>query len=730
MWGCVVLVCFFLLNNASALWEAHARCPIICTCRLEHLTETPIHRFMQNNKNRPIHGEIQSIELNDVIPDESLETEIFHDKPIVRSATCILQTETVPTTLIQSLPMDIEMLTLIQGYKSGNKTIKLSDMLQFKQLLSVELLGPQLFNNETSSHLFCEIDKPLTDLKYLSLERILIKNSKNQIQNFVKEVSEEEMTFEYTQKFDSNSPLLTIVQQGTNEEVLPYTKYKKNEEYARVPLFFGFKNLNLLRITSCELNVVHWEMFDGLLNLEYLILENNNLHFIPPFAFYGTANLKTLSLSHNNLLDIQITDLAGLLELAYLDLSFNNFSQLSELSLPPFPKLKLANFANNPITVVFPNTFEVMNTTDSLIIGSDDMELRLIKNSFLGLDSLKILTLKNLHIKSFKKELLSGMPDMQELIVTGNITELEFDAFTEVFKLVKLILSNCKIQNISMDSFVGLRQLEYLDLSKNDLEYLPPNVFDDLTSIKELYLNDNKFIELPHYIFAKIHPKLLRLNKNPWHCSCKMSEWKPMIINKLKRKTIKQCDRSLDKGVNCNSENRVYFKYVYDNKIAPKCASPVQYENWSVFQVMRRLLKCRDYKPKLRKHYRNATRDNYHNISEETSSSIKTNLDNYESKRVNNLEGMNTTVHKPNISKIYHEENQISSSENNNIIPSIHSFEEADLSVLNPLDISYNQPNLKLSTITNKIPHIHKRRRIHRIRKHHYVSKRARVNKS
>ncbi|KAL3289913.1 hypothetical protein HHI36_023298 [Cryptolaemus montrouzieri] len=382
MWGCVVLLCLILLQNTVALWEADARCPKICTCRLEHLTETPIYRFMQNNKNRPIHGEIQSIELNDVIPEESLETEIFQDKPIVRSATCILQTETVPIELIESLPKDIETLTIIQGYKSGNKTIKLSGLLQFKQLLSIELLGPQLFHNRTNSHLFCEIDKPLPDLKYLSLERILIKNSKSQIQNFVREVNEDEMTFEYTQKFDSNAHVLTMVQQGTNEEILPYDKYKMHEEYARVPLFFGFKNLNLLRITSCELNIVHWEMFDGLQNLEYLLLEKNNLHFIPPFAFYGTPNVKTLSLSHNNLLDIQITDLAGLLELAYLDLSFNNFSQLSELSLPPFPKLKLANFANNPITVIFPNTFEVMNTTDSLIIGSDDMELRLMKNSF------------------------------------------------------------------------------------------------------------------------------------------------------------------------------------------------------------------------------------------------------------------------------------------------------------------------------------------------------------
>ncbi|XP_045481421.1 leucine-rich repeat-containing protein 15-like [Harmonia axyridis] len=600
MWVYVLFGCLFVPQNVVALWGANTGCPSICTCKLEHLTETPIHRFMQTHKNRPKQGEILSVELNDVIPEDSLDSDIFQEKTIVRSATCILQTETVPAQLIKNLPDDIETLTLIQGYESGNKTIKLGDLLQFKQLVSLELLGPQLFQHG-NSHLFCEIDKPLPDLKYFSLERILIQNSKKQLQNFVKEVNEEEMTFEYTQKFDSNAHPLTLIQEGTNEEILPYSKYKTRKEYARVPLFFGFKNLNLLRIKSCELNVVHWEMFEGLQNLEYLILEENNLHFIPPFAFYGTPNLKTLSLSHNSLLDIQITDLAGLLELSYLDLSFNNFSQLSELSLPPFPNLKLANFANNPITVIFPNTFEVMNTTDSLIIGSDDMELSLLKNSFLGLEVLKILELKNLHVKLFKRELLSGMPNLKELVLTGNITELEFDSFLEVYQLNKLILSNCQIQNISMDTFVGLEELEYLDLSNNKLEYLPPNVFDELTSLKELYLNDNKLVELPRDVFARIHPKLLRLNKNPWHCSCQMSEWKPMIVNKLKRKTMKHCDRSMDKGIGCVTDNQIYFKYVYDNKIAPKCATPLQYANWSVFQVMRRLLKCPAYKPKLRK---------------------------------------------------------------------------------------------------------------------------------
>ncbi|CAH0562420.1 unnamed protein product [Brassicogethes aeneus] len=597
------LIYFCLLvfiNKSKALWDKDTDCPHICTCRLEHLSETAIYRFMQKDKeSQP--GVIGSVENNDVFYEESLDAELFEDKSIVKSATCILQTETDPLQLLEKIPKDIETLTLIQGYESGNKSIKFSYLSEFKQLLSLELLGPNVdVKKSNQSYLICEIDMTIDYLKFLNLERILIEKSKVQLQKFLKEYKDEEVTFAYVVKLDDESHPLTFIQKD-NEPVLPYEKISKSDlnEY---PLFLGFKSLFFLRISNCELNNVYWEMFDGLSNLEYLILERNNLKFIPAFAFYGTPSLKTLSLAHNNLLDIQLTDLAGLLELQYLDLSYNNFSQLSELSLPPFPKLKLANFGNNPISVIFPNTFEVMNTTDSLVIGSDDMPLSLTMNSFLGLNLLKKLTLRNIALPILKRELLVGMPNLLELIFTGNISKLDFDAFVEVYNLELLVLNDCKITNVSMDAFMGLLKLQYLDLSSNQLDHLPSGVFDKLSNLKELYLNGNKFQFLPREIFSRIHPKLIRLNENPWHCSCQMSDWKPMIANKIKQKVFKPCYANHDKGLLCTYDNKFMFKYVYDNKVAPKCVEPKQFQNWSVFLAMRKLLKCKEFKPRFKKH--------------------------------------------------------------------------------------------------------------------------------
>ncbi|XP_076261421.1 uncharacterized protein LOC143197118 [Rhynchophorus ferrugineus] len=587
-------------------WERDINCPIICTCQLQHLTETAIYRFMQKEKNKP---NADVVEYNEVLYDESMDTieilEEAHRSIIVRSATCILQTETDPFELIDSLSSNLESLTIIQGYESGNKSIKFSWLNRFERLISLELIGPNVFHKHANNHLLCQIDLSLEHLNYLNLERVLVQNSKEQMQSFFNIFNKSEnLTFEYVQKIEGDSHVLTIVQKNNyDEDIVPYEVFKEQRKNnGEVPLFIGFKKLLLLRINNCELSNIYWEMFDGLNELQYLLLENNNLRFIPAFAFYGTPNLKTLSLAHNKLLDIEISDLAGLLELEYLDLTYNNFTQLSELSFPPFPKLKLANFGNNPISIIFPNTFDIMNTTDSMIIGSEDMPLALLPNSFAGLHLLHSLTINNINVEILKRDYFLGMPQLRHLTLTGNISRIEFDAFQEVPKLTNLVLSNCRIIHISMDAFMGLSRLRYLDLSKNELETLPSGVFDQLDNIRELYLNGNKFVQLPRDIFSKINPRLLRLNDNPWHCSCEMSEWKPIIANRIKQKTLKSCDFMNDKGIGCaNMENRFEYKYVYDTRIGPKCAKPERFKNWSVFHAMRRNLKCPDYKPKLKK---------------------------------------------------------------------------------------------------------------------------------
>lgn len=524
-----------------------------------------------------------------VLNDDDIQFD--ENNPLLRVATCSLQAETNIEQFILTLPQSIQALSLIQSFESGNKTLRTSYVEHFNELLILELQGSELMRTDTlENKLTIEIDTAIITLQYLNLDKVEIKNSNLRQIKYEDEKQDEDI--EIMLKSES------VIEKEEQPEILPYYKYKEIQKDLESPLLTGFTNLILARINACNLQNIHWEMFSGLQNLKYLMLERNNLKFIPSFAFYGTPNLMILSLAWNNLLNIQITDLAGLLELEYLDLSHNNFSQLSELSFPPFPKLKLADFRDNPITAVFPNTFDIMNRTDSIILGGEHSRLQLLPNSFLGLNKLMRLTIHNVDVPVLKQMLFTGMPVLKELVVTGNVNKIEFDAFLEIRRLETLILSKCNITTISMDSFYGLQYLTVLDLSKNQLKYLPPKIFDEQKNLKELLLNGNQLTELPKGVFDKIPAKLIRLNDNPWHCTCEMLEWNPMVTNKVKQRLATACNMEHDKGINCVADKM--YAYRYENRVAPKCQTPNKVKNNDVFQAMK-ILRCKNPKLKYKK---------------------------------------------------------------------------------------------------------------------------------
>lgn len=387
---------------------------------------------------------------------------------------------------------------------------------------------------------------------------------------------------------------IQFVQYKKEAEIVPYSVYRKQVEQAGFSTFTGLQNLVFLRAFHCHIKEVNWEMFMGLDNLKYLSLESNEIPFINDFSFYGTPNLKHLTISHNKILSIYCTALAGLLELEILDLSYNNISHLSELSLPPLPKLISLDFHHNPLEVVLPHTFLVMNNTQNLFLGGKLATLEIRHNSFLGLRKLKKLSLTGLYLEILEREYFMGMHGLRHLRIEGTIFELSFDAFAETPKLQELIMKHCSIKKISMDAFYGLYSLMYLDLSHNELEMLPPSLFDQQKSLKEVILSHNKLTTLPESLFTYVPAKLIRLDKNPWHCTCAMNEWQPSQINKIKEKTFDRshCQTRYDKGSTCKM--RYMYQYKYDQSVSPYCATPSRFSGWSVFYLLRKHLRCQD----------------------------------------------------------------------------------------------------------------------------------------
>lgn len=330
-------------------------------------------------------------------------------------------------------------------------------------------------------------------------------------------------------------------------------------------------------------------MFNGLKRLRRLSLERNGLRFIPDHAFHGCPHLRSLSLARNDILNLFYRGLAGLTKLKRLDLSHNNLTRLSERTFAPFPNLKEVDIRESPIKEVFPNTFGVMNATKFLALGSTDQALELTPGGFMNLGLLEILLAFNIKVQEVTSEIFMGLNSLKSLTMTGDLMTLQYDAFSNSPNLRELILNNCKIQTISMDAFVGVPYLAKLDLSVNQLRELPPGLFDPLISLRELYLQDNHIISLPQLIFSKIKPKLIRLNNNPWHCTCTMSDWNAMITSKVKHLAKRTCRFIADEGFKCDKES---FEYVYDNKMAPRCESPLRFKDWNVFHALRKQTHC------------------------------------------------------------------------------------------------------------------------------------------
>ncbi|RZF46116.1 hypothetical protein LSTR_LSTR012976 [Laodelphax striatellus] len=621
------VILFALLSQFSIVFgEETFTCPSMCTCHDTFWSELPIFSLkntpVEVDENLDVKSKPKRFHKNEVLDGTEENSEIIENNPKLFMAVCVLRSHMNIKEAFEQLK-SVEVLTILQNPDTENVTFRTEDFSGFERLIALEIHG---FNSEKLNfgkntprrmRLRHDVLRQLKSLQYINLEYVELLGSPAQGSKILP-VSSLKYKYGPNQKYESNdipvilqpqfeqrvnsrekinknslAPHLVFLEPNqTDDFVLPYKIYKEEQEKLGLYSFAELGRLKFLRVFHCNLREIYWDMFEDLQSLETLIIEGNDLLFLPDFAFYGTPNLRYLSLAHNKLLSLQSMSLAGLLQLKHLDVSHNNITHLSELSLPPFPKLYSADFRENPLEIIFPSTFEIMNATQELYLGSKNTIVDIQPNSFFGLKSLTRLLISNINLEILERDYLKGLPKLRELKLEGVIKQLAFDAFLEVPKIEKLILKNCSIEKISMDSFYGLYNLLSLDLSSNKLNLLPPGVFDQLFSLRELILNKNNLTELPIGIFSNIPAKMIRLDGNPWHCTCAMKDWQPGVVNRVKQVKLdsKLCQFRFDKGTTCPLTSTLV--YLYDKTVAPRCTTPAKYQNWSVFHLLRKELRC------------------------------------------------------------------------------------------------------------------------------------------
>ncbi|XP_076641879.1 uncharacterized protein LOC143352850 isoform X1 [Halictus rubicundus] len=576
--------CFGQIIDIGGVWEV--KCPQGCSCEVQRFADLPLQRWIRTSQDQILSSDVE-LELGSAM-DHSMISEFL------KVAICVVAEDY--EELLEKLPSDIQIFTILESGAGDFEILLQSTTFQrFTELISLDIQGIDFnepgrkdSNNKHRNHggIILSVDSlfPLgLNLLYLNLERVkltsLSPTKRNKANLVVKPMNTTEEENRNKQLLNTGHRLIFLSQQNSDDsndkEILPYDIYKQEMEGYRetVGLFTDLGSLTHLRVYDCNLQDISWHMFDGLNSLVHLSLEKNNLKFIPEFCFYGTPNVKVLSLASNQLLTLKSVDLAGLLMLENLDLRGNNLTFLSELSLPPFPMLKIADFRGNPLDSVFPSTFEIMNTTVQLYLGGEYSKLYLQKNSFLGLHRLQVLHLYNLEVHILERFVFQGMPELLQLKARGNITSIEFDAFVDLIKLQDIDLSHCHIRKVSMDAFYGLEHVKRIDLSNNELEFIPPGLFgvQQQQELKEIILTKNKLTALPPDFFKMLRGpnkqqqqiSTVRLDGNPWDCTCSMTTWNPQLVNRLR-------------------------------ETAPRCWTPKGLRNWGVFYALRKGgLQCR-----------------------------------------------------------------------------------------------------------------------------------------
>ena len=129
------------------------------------------------------------------------------------------------------------------------------------------------------------------------------------------------------------------------------------------------------------------------------------------------------------------------------------------------------------------------------------------QNTFLGLESLKVLNLSHNILTTLPPTVCQNLPQLKILRVDNNrLANLTSDLLKGQCEqqLLRLDLSNNDLINFPNDLFNKTNKMRTLELRQNRLIQLFNDSFTSLTELEILYLNDNKLSLLPHGVFASL----------------------------------------------------------------------------------------------------------------------------------------------------------------------------------------------------------------------------------
>ncbi|XP_078050544.1 G-protein coupled receptor rickets isoform X2 [Augochlora pura] len=186
----------------------------------------------------------------------------------------------------------------------------------------------------------------------------------------------------------------------------------------------------------------------------------------------------------------------SLANITKLDLTNNNITDIPVRAFHRISSIEVLLLRRNRLHTIADDAFT--NLTSLRVLELDDNYLTKIPTAIVNLSGLEDLSLSNNKIETLDGPVFRRLANLLSLDLRGNpIKEIHGDAFRDLRKLRKLILSNLKELRIFPD-LNGTRSLEVLRLDRAQIKDVPANLCGNCPRLKSLDLKSNYLTEMPN----------------------------------------------------------------------------------------------------------------------------------------------------------------------------------------------------------------------------------------
>uniref|UniRef100_A0A183CUA0 LRRCT domain-containing protein n=1 Tax=Gongylonema pulchrum TaxID=637853 RepID=A0A183CUA0_9BILA len=311
---------------------------------------------------------------------------------------------------------------------------------------------------------------------------------------------------------------------------------------------YTFHDLSVrkLRLNGNNLEKIHEAAFAGPLldSIIALDISDNKLHTTIQPGISALRNLQILNLSNNSIISLPpnaFSKYQSRFSLKELDLSVNQLTEISSHAFSGLEMLQLLALTENTLKLIPSDALKALPTLESLLLSANQFEF--VPADALPLPNLKSISLEFVQISKISVDAFRQNPQLSSIYLNSNqLSHIAPQLFRPVPQLRILNMgSNELLTTIANNSkYVGyvlmspsfnppginlilafqyLKELMRLDLSDCKIETVENSAFQQLQQLKIINLRGNR-LKKYNFCFKKIYiiRDVLSVNHNPWTC--------------------------------------------------------------------------------------------------------------------------------------------------------------------------------------------------------------------